>query len=89
MTVAAGLANRIFQAGGTRYTYGPSCTILYATTGSAPDHHAGSAGAEYSWTIELRPASSNSASGFVLAPQYILPNAKEQWEGLKYVLRTI
>ncbi|KAM5356717.1 hypothetical protein ACJ41O_003363 [Fusarium nematophilum] len=88
MDIAAGLAQRIFQVNGTRYTYGPSCSTLYASTGSAPDYHAGSARAEYSWTIELRPASSG-AGGFVLPPQQIQPTAHETWEGLKYVLRTI
>lgn len=89
MAVAGELASRVGAVAGTRWTYGPSCSTLYATTGSSPDYMSGAQGAEYSWTIELRPGGSSGTSGFVLPASQIVASGAEQWEGLKYVLSTI
>ncbi|UPL02011.1 hypothetical protein LCI18_012945 [Fusarium solani-melongenae] len=83
--LAGEMAHGIFKVNGTQYTYGPSCSTLYPSTGTSLDYMAGKAGAEFAWTIELRPGW-NGASGFVLPPQEILSTAQEVWEGIKYVL---
>ncbi|KAJ4157106.1 hypothetical protein NW754_008748 [Fusarium falciforme] len=88
MKLAGEMAHRIFKVNGTQYTYGPSCSTLYPSTGTSPDYMAGKAGAEFTWTIELRPGW-NRASGFVLPPQEIQSTAQEVWEGIKYVLETM
>ncbi|KAJ3457861.1 hypothetical protein MRS44_015002 [Fusarium solani] len=88
MKLAGEMVHQIFKVNGTQYTYGPSCSTLYPTTGTSPDYMAGKAGAEFAWTIELRPGW-NGASGFVLPPQEILSTAQEVWEGIKYVLETM
>ncbi|KAK4164634.1 hypothetical protein QBC43DRAFT_236553 [Cladorrhinum sp. PSN259] len=84
-SLAQGLAARIKLSYGTTFTYGPSCSTLYQTTGSAPDYVGDVGGATYAWTIELRPTSSGGG-GFVLPAAQILPSAIEQWEGMKYLL---
>ncbi|KAL2760387.1 hypothetical protein ACRALDRAFT_2039035 [Sodiomyces alcalophilus JCM 7366] len=89
MSVAAGFSNAIRAVSGTRFTYGPSCSTLYATTGSSPDYMGGAMGAEYSWTVELRPGPGGGSSGFVLPASQIVVSGREQWEGIKYVLSTI
>ncbi|KAH6884566.1 zinc carboxypeptidase [Thelonectria olida] len=88
LSAASQVAARIQQYSGAQYTYGSSCSTLYATTGAAPDYLSGVSGAEYSWTIELRPTSSSS-NGFVLPASQILITAKEQWEGLKTLFSII
>ncbi|KAF9873081.1 zinc carboxypeptidase a [Colletotrichum karsti] len=88
MTLAGNTATTVAQAYGTRFTYGPSCSTLYATTGSAPDYLTGAAGAEVAWTIELRPSGS-AGGGFVLPAAQILPSAIEQWNGMKYLLANV
>lgn len=89
MGVAGGFADAIRAVSGTRFTYGPSCSTLYATTGSAPDYMGGAVGAEYAWTVELRPGPGGGAGGFVLPASQIVASGREQWEGIKYVLSTI
>jgi carboxypeptidase A4 len=84
-SLASALASRIAQPYGTRFTYGPACSTLYATTGDSTDYLTDVAKAEYAWTIELRPQES-SGGGFVLPPSQILPASIEQWEGMKYLL---
>ncbi|KAJ2907190.1 Metallocarboxypeptidase A-like protein [Zalerion maritima] len=84
-TLAAGLSSKIRESYGTRFRYGGSCEILYATTGDSTDYMTGVAGAELSWTIELTPQS-NGGGGFILPASQILPSAKEQWEGMMYLL---
>lgn len=39
---------------GTTFTFGPSCSTLYATTGSSVDYIFGVGEADWSYTIELR-----------------------------------
>jgi hypothetical protein len=87
-TLASAVAARIAQPYGTRFSYGPSCSTLYATTGSSVDYMTDVANATYAWTIELRPTGSGGG-GFVLPPAQILPSAVEQWEGMKYLLATM
>jgi len=86
--LAQATANRIAQSYGTRFTYGPSCSTLYATTGSSVDYLQDVGKAEFAWTIELRPTGSGGG-GFVLPASQIRPSAIEQWEGIKYLLAVI
>ncbi|KAF4964504.1 hypothetical protein FSARC_7568 [Fusarium sarcochroum] len=67
----------------TTYTFGPSGAVLYVTTGAAPDHVYSVGGAKFSYTIEQRDTGDH---GFVLPPEEILPNAKEQWAGQKVLI---
>ncbi|KAK5660608.1 hypothetical protein OQA88_13172 [Cercophora sp. LCS_1] len=88
-TLAQNVASRIQSAGyNTRFTYGPSCSTLYATTGSSTDYITDVSKAEFAWTIELRPTSS-SGSGFVLPAAQILPSAIEQWAGMVYLFQNM
>ncbi|ETN41549.1 uncharacterized protein HMPREF1541_03485 [Cyphellophora europaea CBS 101466] len=82
-SLAAGTGNAIRAQGGTRWTTGPSCRTLYATSGSSTDYLGDVAGAEYSLTIELRDTGAN---GFVLPASQILPSGREQWAGMRYLL---
>lgn len=84
--LAAGTGNAIRAQGGTRWTTGPSCRTLYATSGSGTDYLGDVAGAEYSLTIELRDTGSN---GFVLPASQILPSGREQWAGMRYLLANL
>lgn len=89
MTLAQNLASTIQRAGyNTRWTYGPSCSTLYATTGSSTDYITDVSKAEFAWTIELRPTSS-SGSGFVLPASQILPSAIEQWAGMVWLFQNM
>ncbi|KAI8272552.1 putative metallocarboxypeptidase A [Colletotrichum sp. SAR11_57] len=86
--VGGGYAAAINATSGEEYQVGPSCEILYYSTGSARDFHHGALNATYSWSVELRPKTSG-AGGFVLPPELIRPTAKEHWAGIKYVLGVV
>lgn len=68
---------------GTTFTFGPSCSTLYATTGSSVDFIYGVGKADWSYTIELRDTGD---FGFVLPPDQIRPAAEEQWAGMQVML---
>ena len=68
---------------GTSYTIGPSCSTLYATTGSAPDYFYGVSGAKYSYTIELRDT---GRYGFTLPASQIRDTVGETWNGVLSML---
>ncbi|KAJ0290089.1 hypothetical protein Brms1b_000187 [Colletotrichum noveboracense] len=86
--VGGGYAAAINATSGEEYQVGPSCEILYYSTGSARDFHHGALNATYSWSVELRPKT-NGAGGFVLPPELIRPTVKEHWAGIKYVLGVV
>ena len=65
------------------FTFGPSCSTLYATTGSSVDYIYGAGKADWSYTIELRDTGD---FGFVLPPDQIKPSVEEQWEGIQVML---
>lgn len=85
-SLAAGTANAIRATGGTRWTTGPSCSTLYATSGSSTDWVGDVAKAEFSITFELRDTGAN---GFVLPANQILPSGQEQWAGMKYLISNL
>ena len=73
-------------ANGTTYTFGPSCSTLYATTGSSVDYIYGVGKADWSYTIELRDTGDY---GFVLPPTQIRGNVEEQWAGMQVMLQLL
>lgn len=85
-SLAAGTGNAIRAAGGTRWTTGPSCSTLYATSGSSTDWVGDVGRAEFSLTFELRDTGTN---GFVLPASQILPSGQEMWAGWKYLVANL
>lgn len=85
-TKAAALVSEAIRdssADRTTFTFGPGGTVLYAMTGSAADHVYSVGEAEFAYLFELRDIGDH---GFVLPPEQIRPNVKEQWEGQKLLL---
>jgi murein tripeptide amidase MpaA len=70
----------------TTFTFGPSCSTLYATTGSSVDYIYGPGKAQWSYTIELRDTGD---FGFVLPPEQIRGSAEEQWAGMGAMLQLL
>ncbi|KAJ3341445.1 hypothetical protein HDU93_004846 [Gonapodya sp. JEL0774] len=74
---------------------------LYAATGTAVDYAWDEAvnaqvtqdrnglGRVFSYTIELRPSSSDTATGFVLPPAQIVVTGEENWAGLKAIVDNV
>jgi carboxypeptidase A4 len=93
LQIARGMADAIRSVDNQSYVPARAC-ITYgekpiATGGMAPDYFS-SRGAEFSNTIELRPNPRIGEDyGFELPSEFILPNGKEIWEGIKYVLANI
>ncbi|KAL8339030.1 hypothetical protein RB598_007377 [Gaeumannomyces tritici] len=86
--VGAGYAAAINATTGMPYQVGPSCEVLYYSTGSGRDYHAGAHNATFSWSVELRPRTA-AEGGFVLQPEFIRPTAEEHWAGMQWVLNDI
>lgn len=89
LALATAVSSTIAKSYGKTFTYGPSCSTLYATTGSSVDYMTDVALAEFAWTIELRGGSGSGGSGFVLPASEILPSGIEQWEGMKYLFQNM
>ncbi|KAH7374418.1 carboxypeptidase A5 [Plectosphaerella cucumerina] len=68
---------------GTQFVFGPSCSVLYASTGYSIDYAYEVGGAKYAYLIELRDTGNY---GFVLPPEQILGSAREQWAGMRVML---
>ena len=84
-SVGSAAASAIANAGyNTRYTTGPSCSTLYATTGSSVDYLDGVGNAEFAVTIEMRDT---GRYGFALPANQILPNAVEVFAGVRVMLQ--
>jgi len=78
-SLATRAAAAIRAVSGTRYTIGPACGTLYATTGDSTDYTDGVGNATFSYTYELRDTGSY---GFALPANQIQPTVRETWEGL-------
>lgn len=76
------------KAHGTEYKAGPACGMLYPTTGDSVDYAFEALGADYAYTVELRPGR-RGKSGFKLAEDQIVPTAEEAWGGVRHVLQFI
>ncbi|KAF2436330.1 hypothetical protein EJ08DRAFT_578292 [Tothia fuscella] len=86
VTLAGRVASAIRSVDGKAFEFGPSCTIIYQTTGVSIDYIKGPGQADWVYTIELRDTGGN---GFVLPPEQIIPSGKEQWEGMKVMLGSL
>jgi murein tripeptide amidase MpaA len=64
---------------GTAYTFGPSCTTIYQTSGTTVDHIYGANGVKYSMTLELRDT---GRFGFTLPADQIVPTGEETVDAL-------
>ncbi|KAI9154676.1 zinc carboxypeptidase [Paramyrothecium foliicola] len=83
LQIAHRAARAIRAVDGAQFTYGPSCPLLYASTGYSVDYAYEIGKADYAYLIELRDTGN---FGFVLPPDQILISAREQWEGIKVIL---
>ena len=85
-SLAAGTVAAIRAVYGTRFNYGPICSTIYKTTGSSVDWTQDVAGADYSFTFELRDTGSY---GFVLPANQIVPSGNEMWPAVRYLLQNM
>jgi carboxypeptidase A2 len=83
-SLASRAAAAIRAVSGTQYTFGPSCSTLYATTGSSTDYTDVTGNATYSFTYELRD---KGTYGFVLPANQIQPTVRETWAGVVSMLK--
>jgi carboxypeptidase A2 len=81
--LATRAAAAIRAVSGTTYTFGPSCSTLYKTTGSSTDYTDVTGAATYSYTFELPD---KGTYGFVLPANRIEPTVKETWAGIVSML---
>ncbi|CAH0042645.1 unnamed protein product [Clonostachys rhizophaga] len=84
MAAASGVASAIRAVNGLTFTYGPTCSTIYQVNGGSLDYVSAVLGADFSWSIEMRPSSSSS-NGFVIPASNIVPSGNEQWAGMKYM----
>ncbi|KAF1935960.1 carboxypeptidase-like protein A1 precursor [Clathrospora elynae] len=83
-SIATRAQSAIRAVSGTAYTIGPSCSTLYATTGSSTDYTDVQGNATYSYTYELRDTGSY---GFTLPANQIKPTVVETWAGVVSMLK--
>jgi len=83
-TLAQRAQAAIRAVSGTAYTIGPSCSTLYATTGSSTDYTDVTGNATYSYTYELRDT---GTYGFSLPANQIQPTVRETWAGVLSMLK--
>ncbi|KAM3414343.1 hypothetical protein BST61_g10990 [Cercospora zeina] len=86
VSLAERAAAAIEAVHGTEYTTGPSGATLYPTTGSSCDYANDVAGADYSYTFELRDT---GTFGFLLPANQIRPTGEEVLAGVKVLLAGI
>jgi hypothetical protein len=80
------VAASIYRQGGVQYVFGPSCAVLYPSTGYSVDYAYEVGKAQWAYLIELRD---QGQYGFVLPPELIRPTAEEQWAGIQTMLRQL
>ncbi len=73
---------------GTKYKSGTACKLLYPTSGDSADYAFEVLGADYAYTVELRP-NQRDQRGFRLPENEIMDTAEEAWGGMKHVLKLI
>ncbi|KAF2834332.1 zinc carboxypeptidase A [Patellaria atrata CBS 101060] len=84
-SLASAAASAISAVSGTRYTIGPACSTLYATTGDSTDYTDVTGQATYSYTYELRDT---GRYGFSLPASQIQATVRETWAGVLSMLRS-
>jgi hypothetical protein len=87
--VAGELAAAMRKVHGTKYKAGTACELLYPTSGDSADYAFEVLGAEYAYTVELRPGLRGNGRGFELPEKQILPTAEEAWAGVKHIVQLI
>ena len=85
-SLAKGVVAAIKAVHGTTYKAGPICTTIYQATGSSVDWVNDVAGADYTFTSELRDTGNY---GFVLPASQIIPSGEEAYAGLAYLLKNM
>ncbi|KAF3921166.1 hypothetical protein ABW21_db0202142 [Orbilia brochopaga] len=70
----------------TEFTYGPSCTTIYPTTGDSTDYTYGALKIVHSYSVELRDTGRN---GFVLPASQIVPSGQEAFDGLEALVNAL
>lgn len=70
----------------TSFTYGPSCTTIYPTTGDSTDYTYGALNITHSYSVELRDT---GRYGFVLPANQILPSGQEAFDGFQDLIRAL
>ncbi|KAF2193109.1 carboxypeptidase B precursor [Zopfia rhizophila CBS 207.26] len=83
-SLASQAASAISGVSGTRYTIGPACSTLYATTGDSTDYTDVVGNVTYSYTYELRDQGNY---GFTLPANQIQPTVRETWAGVVSMLQ--
>ncbi|AEO68608.1 uncharacterized protein THITE_2118175 [Thermothielavioides terrestris NRRL 8126] len=86
--LAGELAEAMSKVHGAEYKAGAACELLYATTGDSVDYAFEVLGADYAYTIELRPGP-RARGGFRLPEDQILATAEEAWAGVRHALQFI
>lgn len=81
--VAHQTSRAIRSVSGTQFVFGPSCSVLYFSTGYSVDYAYEVGKAKYSYLIELRDTGNY---GFILPPEQIRGSVEEQWAGMKTML---
>ncbi|XP_035226654.1 carboxypeptidase B-like [Stegodyphus dumicola] len=79
-------ATAIGNVHGQYYRYGPIATTIYPAAGSSVDWAYEGAKVKYSFAIELRDT---GRQGFLLSNTQIIPNAEENFAGIKAVAKLI
>ncbi|CRL06537.1 CLUMA_CG019442, isoform A [Clunio marinus] len=77
LNIGQAAADRLFAVDGVRYTVGPTRETLYAASGVSSDHAYGHHRIPLSYTYEMRGNGDYGNHGFVLPPEFIIPNGKE------------
>jgi murein tripeptide amidase MpaA len=83
MTMGREVSNAIREVDGVQFVFGPSCAVLYPSTGYSVDYAYSVGKAQWAYLIELRDTGD---FGFVLPPEQIRVSGEEQWEGIKTML---
>jgi hypothetical protein len=86
LDLADGAAWAIEQVHNTTFVSGPICKTIYPATGCSVDYVNDVAGAEYTFTTELRDG---GLFGFVLPPEQIIPSGEEAFAGLRFLLENM
>uniref|UniRef100_A0A0N5AP92 Peptidase_M14 domain-containing protein n=1 Tax=Syphacia muris TaxID=451379 RepID=A0A0N5AP92_9BILA len=79
---------RLKSVYGTKYRVGTGADLLSSASGGSDDWAKSALGVKYVYLIELRPKY-ESANGFIMPENELMPTAIETWEGIKEVIETV
>ncbi|KEY67255.1 hypothetical protein S7711_09050 [Stachybotrys chartarum IBT 7711] len=86
ITMGRNVARSIFAVDGVQFVFGPSCAVLYPSTGYSVDYAYAVGEAQWAYLIELRDT---GAFGFILPPEQIRVSGQEQWAGMRTMLSSL